>query len=60
MRLTAKTQEQREAIARILDEARTCYWFYDEDECEECDGFFIDDYLSFDEMSRIVDLLRSQ
>ena len=60
MRLTAKTQEKREAVARILEDAHTCFWFYDEDECEECYGFYIDDYLSFDEMAKIVDFLRSQ
>lgn len=57
MGLTVKTQGQRDEISRILKKGHTCFWFYDED---ECDGFYIDDYLSFDEMARIVDFLRSQ
>lgn len=56
MGLTVKTQGQRDEISRIL-ERHSCFWFLDE---EECDGFYIDDYLSFDEMARIVDFLRSQ
>ena len=57
MGLTVKTQGQRDEISRMLEKGHTCFWFYDED---ECDGFYIDDYISFDEMARIVDFLRSQ
>lgn len=54
--MKATTEEQLDKIREILDRERTCYWFGDG---EENEGLYVDDYISFDEMARIVDYLRS-
>lgn len=53
--LKIKNQEQREKIEEVLKHGYTSHWFTD----GEDDGVNIDDYISFEDMSKIVDILRS-
>lgn len=53
--LKIKNQEQREKIEEVLKHGYTAHWFTD----GEDEGVNIDDYISFEDMSKIVDILRS-
>ena len=53
MKLQAKTKEQQEHVLRLLErDGRVSVIQYDED------GIYLDDYISFEQMSAIVDYLR--
>ncbi len=52
--LQAKTEGQRNRIREILDE--TSIWFPNDTD----EGLHIDDYITYDEMARIVDYLRKE
>ncbi len=53
MKLLAKTEEQRDHILSILEDSRTSVIQNDDD------GIYIDDFISFDDMAKIVDYLRT-
>lgn len=50
--LQAKTEEQQEHIADMLQDTST-YGF-------DKNGFYIDDFISYEEMAQIVDYLREE
>lgn len=50
--LEARTDENRDRVKNIL--GCTSVWF-----CDASDGLYIDDFISYDEMAKIVDYLKS-
>ena len=57
--LKIKTKEQRDKVAEILDRHRISWWAEDLDK-DGIDGISVDDFISFDQMAEIVDLLRKE
>lgn len=56
--LSVHTKEQKQRIFEILSENKLSFWLSDYGDKEIC-GIHLDDFVTFDQMAKIVDYVRS-